>query len=232
MSDLADLITAGAALVAVSAGYVQFVLRRLIHPCLEFDVDLLELGSRSTPPRVCELTVTISNRGPGMGFVDRVQGRIRYRAVGESDTGRDGLEPAFGHSLTPAERPGVPGGDGPTDTPVPATRILGKNAFVFVEERKARNFIQPGVTQYYRKPLALPAEADLVHVWCAFEYHIDIGRVSWALARFVTSRPKGKIVDYTVRRTFADGSPAPVPDPGKTRVGRRPDPIEEAAPPA
>jgi len=230
MSDLADLITAGTALVAVSAGYVQFVLRRLIHPCLEVDVDLLELGRRSTPMRLCELTVTISNKGPGMGFVDRVQGRVRYRAVGESGTGRDGLEPAFGHSFAPAERPGEPGGDGTPRTPELATRILGKSAFLFVEESKARNFIQPGVTQYYRKPLALPAEADLIHVWCAFEYHIEIGRVSWALARLVTSRPKEKIVDYTVRRTFTSGSPAYEPEPGEVRVGRRPDSTEEAAP--
>jgi hypothetical protein len=39
MSDIAPIITAAAALVALAGGYIQFVLRRAIHPCIEFDVE-------------------------------------------------------------------------------------------------------------------------------------------------------------------------------------------------
>jgi hypothetical protein len=70
-----------------------------------------------------------------------------------------------------------------------------------------KNFIQPGVTQWYRKPLVLPAGTSLIHVWAAFEYRIELGKISQLLARLLpeaSREVRGKDhIDYTVRRSFA-----------------------------
>jgi hypothetical protein len=70
-----------------------------------------------------------------------------------------------------------------------------------------RNFIQPGVTQWYRKPLAIPAEASVIHIWAAFEYRGHLGVISRFLAKLLLQPPEEReSVTYTVRRTFAVSS--------------------------
>ena len=44
-NEVASIVTAIAAVTAVVGGYVQFVLRRAVFPCVEFDVDLVLLRS-------------------------------------------------------------------------------------------------------------------------------------------------------------------------------------------
>ncbi len=113
MSDIAPIITAAAALVALTGGYIQFVLRRAIHPCIELDVEFSILNH-------------------------------------------------------------------------PENR-----------------FIQPGVTQWYRKPLALPADTCLIHVWARFEYQLAVGSATILIAKLLR-QPRGpNPTEYMVRRTFA-----------------------------
>jgi hypothetical protein len=81
--------------------------------------------------------------------------------------------------------------------------ILGRGGFPFAP-RWQRSFIQPGVTQTYRKPLTVPGKAVLIHVWAAFEYHIPVGPLTGLLARILIHHAETpKRLDYTVRRTFA-----------------------------
>jgi hypothetical protein len=72
----------------------------------------------------------------------------------------------------------------------------------------SRTFIQPGVTQPYRKPLALPADTLLVHIWGSFDYKIDQGRFTNFLIGKLAAPPKGLdwrtgVRFHTVRRTFS-----------------------------
>jgi hypothetical protein len=183
--DVGALVAAVVALAVAVGGYVQFVLQRSIFPCIEFDADLVSL-SRPAAGRhaVGEVVLSMKNVGPGVGFVANVRYRVRYRRADETGLGPDGVEPAFTHALT--------------------------QGFALMHDA-TRNFIQPGVTHWYRKPLSLPEDANLVHVWGSFEYHIDVGRVAWVLARFLTQRPDQRLVPYTVRRTFqvGDGTQSP-----------------------
>jgi len=78
--------------------------------------------------------------------------------------------------------------------------ILGDSAFYLAEGQ--RNFIQSGVTQWYRKPLVFPGDASLIHVWAAFSYHTEAGKINQFLAGFLQQRPQ-PVVKYTARRTFA-----------------------------
>ncbi len=203
MSGIGSLVAAFAALAVAVGGYVQFVLRRSIFPCIEFDVDLVTLGhSGSDRELVEEVVLSIDNVGPGVGFVANVQCRVRYSQLGESGLGPDGVEPNFAHSLTPdLGQARSPGHAQDQQALSESVRILGGEAFALASGAP-RNFIQPGVTQRYRKPLAFPQDTRLIHVWGAFEYHIEVGRITWALARVLSQRPDRRSVTYTVRRTF------------------------------
>jgi hypothetical protein len=149
LGDVAAVITAIAAMSAVVAGYIQFVLTRSLRPCIEFDVNFSTL-QRSGNQSVGQIVCSIKNVGPGVGFVKNVRSRVKYRLSSESGLRLDGVEPSFMH------------GDSTFHEFAP----------------NLRGFIQPGVTQWYRKPLALPAETNLIHVWAAFEYHIQVGRIT------------------------------------------------------
>lgn len=209
MVEIESLIAAAAALAIAFGGYVQFVLRRSIYPCIEFDVELTclppepvrqEADPAAPAPgpgeRVAELVLLLRNVGPGVGFVDNVQGRVGCRRANESGAGPDGLEPALSFFLQPP--------------PGSAVGSRGRHWFL-VAPRARGNFIQPDVTQRYRKPLLLPGDASIVHVWGAFDYRIEVGRVTWFLARLFSQRPQEQIVDYTVRRTFPVTMLPPVP---------------------
>ncbi|MBP2324858.1 hypothetical protein JOF56_005243 [Kibdelosporangium banguiense] len=190
-NELGPVIAAVATVTALVGGYVQFVLRRAIYPCIEFDVDFILLRMDAVR-KVGDIVLTVRNVGPGVGHVVNVQGRVRYSADDGAGVSRDGIEPAFGHLVQPQASPG------PAFQP-----ILGNGAFLFAPNWP-RAFIQPGVTQMYRKPLAIPGEAVLIHVWGAFEYHIPVGPFSRLLARvFIHHAKTPKRLNYTVRRTFA-----------------------------
>jgi hypothetical protein len=190
LNEVAPVITAAATLILLIGGYVQFVLRRALYPCVEFDVDFVLLRGDVTR-KVGDIVLTVKNVGPGSGYVTKVQGRVRYTLDGEAKLGPDGVEPAFRHRVQPQTEAGS------------APRLILDNGFLF-SPKWAAAFVQPGVTQLYRKPLAVPGEAVLVHVWGAFEYHIPVGSVARMLARlFINYRKTPTQLDYTVRRTFS-----------------------------
>jgi len=175
MGDAAAIITAAVALVALIGGYIQLVLRRVIHPCVEFDMEFSSLNCPSPDQSVGEVTCRIRNVGPGAGYVTNVRCRVRYRLAGE-------------------------GGKGQVDEPDLAHRLPAEGWFHLDAERR---FIQSGVTQLYRKPLALPADTCLIHIWGRFEYELAVGWVTISMAR-VLRQPRGPNPSkYAVRRTFA-----------------------------
>jgi hypothetical protein len=178
VTDIAGLITASVALAVAAGGYIQFVLPRSIFPCIDFEVDLVAM-SQSAPGHlsVGEVVLLVKNVGPGVGSVANVQCRVRYRRVGESGLGPDSLEPSFARSVAAGRRRAAPSGraeDRRSADGEGFTRILKGDVFALVPNSPG-NFIQPGVTQRYRKPLAFPADTDLVHIWGAFEYNIKVG---------------------------------------------------------
>jgi hypothetical protein len=70
-----------------------------------------------------------------------------------------------------------------------------------------RTFVQPGATQIYRKPIVLPAEAHLLHVWGAFDYRIEMSQASKRLVGIFNKPPpnldwRNGVTNHTVRRTF------------------------------
>jgi hypothetical protein len=149
--------------------------------------------------------------GPDVRFIANVQCRVRYRRAGESGVGSDELEPAFAHKLWGKEqrlkgsrhtqknnatvrKETTSSHDGEHEP------ILGDSAIYLAKDQ--HNFIQPGVTQWYRKPLAFPGDASLIHVWGAFSYHTEAGKISQFLARF-SQRRLEPVVIYTARRTYA-----------------------------
>ena len=189
-NELAPVVTAVAAMIVLVGGYVRFVLRRALYPCVEFDVDFVALRIDGTQ-KVGDIVLTIKNVGPGAGYVNHVQGRVRYALDGETGVSRDGVEPVFSHLIQPQTSPGQTN-----------RMILGNGGFMFAPNWP-RAFVQPGVTQLYRKPLSVPGEAVLIHVWAAFEYHIPVGPLSRLLARILIHHGKTpRHLDYTVRRTF------------------------------
>jgi hypothetical protein len=67
-----------------------------------------------------------------------------------------------------------------------------------------KRFIQPAITQWYRKPLVLPPDTCLIHLWGRFEYEISVSAVTSFFARFLWEPRAAKDpTSYAVRRTFA-----------------------------
>jgi hypothetical protein len=176
MGDVAAIITAAAAVAALIGGYVQFILRRALLPCIEFDVEYFTLSRSAADHTVGEVLLRISNVGPGVGYVTNVRCRVRYRLAGESGVALD--EPHFAHRL-PAEG--------------------------FFELDSEKRFIQPGITQFYRKPLVFAGDTCLVHAWGQFEYEISVGRITKLLAKLLRHPHARNLTPYAVRRTFAIG---------------------------
>jgi hypothetical protein len=200
-SEVASVVTAVAAVTALIGGYLQFILRRAVLPSVEFDVDFVVLRIDAAQ-KIGDIVLTVKNVGPGAGYVANVQGRVRYCVDGDTGVNRDGVEPAFGHLVQPQKQP---------EPTFPL--ILGNGGFVFAPIWQ-RAFIQPGVTQVYRKPLTVPGKAVLIHVWAAFEYQLPVGPLTSLLARILIHHAETpKQLDYTVRRTFAVER---LPDAGNT----------------
>ncbi|MFE2288988.1 hypothetical protein ACFXDJ_33065 [Streptomyces sp. NPDC059443] len=186
MGEVATVITAVVALFAVCGGYVQFVLRRSLLPCVEFDVEfaLLHRGPSQT---VGEVACIVRNVGPNMAVVENVRIRCRYRLAGDPEDRYpdEGTQPRLAHNLATGD------------------------AIVLVEQR---TFVQPAVTQRYGVPVALPAAVQIVDILGLFDYRIDLGKPTNLLIQLF-ARPSKKleldwrkgIRDHTARRTFRVG---------------------------
>jgi len=185
MDGVAAVITASVALLALIGGYVQFVLKRVLLPCIEFDVEFLTISRSALDQLVGEILCRIRNEGPAVGYVTNVRCKIRYRLAGESGT-RLG-EPHFMHSLIPNE--------------LKPDELKPDDKFLRFDDKD--RFIQPGVTQWYRKPVVFPAKTCLIHVWGYFEYERSAGKVAEFLAKFLRQPFGENSVEYIVRRTFA-----------------------------
>ena len=101
VGDISQTVTAVAAVTALAGGYVQFVLKRSLLPCIEFEVRFKTLH-RGSSQSIGEISYMIKNVGPGEGTVTNVRGRAMYRLVGQSNIYKDGVEPDFPHRLLPA----------------------------------------------------------------------------------------------------------------------------------
>jgi len=92
-------VTAAAAITALIAGYVQFVLRRTAFPAAQLDVDVASVAQDPTSlDQICEIDVTICNRGQRMLIVEDVFCRVLWRSSADGVTW-DGVEPNFPHRL-------------------------------------------------------------------------------------------------------------------------------------
>ena len=67
-----------------------------------------------------------------------------------------------------------------------------------------RRAVYPFVESTSTSPASTPVPLDavLVHAWAAFDYRIEAGRLTWALARLLVERPASRSVLHSVRRTF------------------------------
>jgi hypothetical protein len=195
--DIAAIVSIAVAILALAGGYVQFVLRRTGLGQVEFDVELTN-HHRGPTQLIAEIACVMTNLGSNMVIVTNVQLRARYRLAGDSEDSTDGVEPTLEHVIEPA----VPQGD---------PLLLGKHWFFVV---KPRTFVQPGVTQRYRQPVVVPAEAQVLHVWGSFDYRIEIkGLLTRALISLAAKPPRDLdwrkgIRAHTVRRTFSLATPS------------------------
>jgi hypothetical protein len=184
--DIAAIVTAVVALVALGGGYVQFVLRRSGLGYVEFDVEFTN-HHRGPTQLIAEIVCVFKNVGSSMVIVTNVRCRARYRQVGDSEDSTNGVEPTFEHVI------------------VPAMQAAGEHWFFLVE---GRTFIQPGVTQRYRKPIVMPVEAQVLHVWGSFDYRIETKGLTRVLIGLAARPPRDidwrqGIRNHTVRRTFS-----------------------------
>lgn len=264
IGEIASLVTAVAAVSALAAGYVQFVLRRWLLPSVEFDVDFTCFNGEAGH-MIGEVACLIKNTGSNMLLVTEIRCRMSYRCAGEGryrqkvapDALRpeaefrhesEPIEPLFEHPVEPSASKSawlliLPPRDSPGSESTPvisavratqpaavsdteATSALvsgtpeggasGKNRSEGGRSRGSdsvkkssddRTFVQPGATQIYRKPIILPQQAHLLHVWGAFDYRIEMSRASkWLVGVFNKPPPgvdwRNGVTNHTVRRTF------------------------------
>ena len=174
MAKVAGLVTACVALLVAISGYVQFIVRRSVFPCVEFDLDLVPL-TRAETDQVVQIVLSMKNVGPGVGFIADPKCKIRYRRNGDAARYNE-VEPLF-----------------------------EKRPYYDMVPVGAKNYIQPGVTQWYRKPFVLERDVQLADVSAKFDYHIKVGPIIWFLARLSIGRPDDRVVPYNARKTFYVG---------------------------
>jgi hypothetical protein len=228
LSDAATSVTAVTAVTAVAGGYVQFVLKRSVLPSAQFDIQFTPYV-RGESQLVGEVELVFKNVGSTMLVVTGVRSRVRYRLKNDPEMRalNDIAEPAFPSKVLPDPTLAAGGqlsSSLPSSPPSAASRVpvASPHAPAAGREFQAaaaaahpgwlglvqeRTFIQPGVTQCYRKPIALPADTQLVHIWGAFDYHIDMGPVTRFLVKWLATPPKDLdwrrgIDNHTARRTF------------------------------
>lgn len=180
--DIASIVTAAVAVLAAGGAYVQFVLRRSLLPSVQFDVELATVALVGADA-VGDVALVITNTGSSMLVVTNVRFKARYHVVGD----HAGFFPR-----------------NPTE-PLLARRIPAA-AHAWVEIAAARTFVQPGVTQKYRKPVLLPAETAVVNILGSFDYRVEIGPVTRLLVGVFARPPRDMdwrsgISNHTVRRT-------------------------------
>jgi hypothetical protein len=197
LSDVAAIVAAVTALLGLLVGYIQLVLPRSLLPCIEFDVDFVILHRPKAGQWIGEVVCVVKNVGPGVGYVTNVQCRVSGWLADASGVHHDGVEPPFTYHVRAADRAGL-------ETPVAGKTgrlLLAGDVLQLAAGQK--NFIQPGVTQRYRKPLALPADLGLVHIWGAFDYHFRVGTFGGFVSRITRQARDASPRPYTVRRTFS-----------------------------
>ena len=213
--DAAALATAAAAIAAVAGGYVQFVLKPSFLPSAEFDVDFMPL-LRDRDCLYGEIAVVIKNVGSNTLVVQNVRCIVRYLTDKPAVGTRPRLsEPQFAKLPTPQgedafvedvvqpERTSVSGIAPSISYPsAPNVTISNGTAVSEAPRRRvwlllvgSRTFIQPGVTQHYRKPLTLHPATRLVDVVAAFDYKFKLRRTRRFLVRL--SDPAVEELDWT-----------------------------------
>jgi hypothetical protein len=183
--DVASVVTATVALLVVVGGYVQFVPKRSSLPCVEFDVDFTT-QYRGSKQIVGEVSCMIRNVGSSMLVVSNVRCRVRYRLADDPEDSHGPIEPNLRHAVRQSH-------DGPGSW------------FCLVEQR---TFVQPGVTQRYRKPIATPVGVVLLDVVGSFDYRIEIGGITYFLIGIFARPPKDLdwrkgISKHTARRMIS-----------------------------
>jgi len=199
---IAAIVTAMAAVLAVGGGYVQFVLKRSLLPSVEFDVDF-EMHHSGSTQLIGEVSCVIKNLGSSMLIVTNVKCRIRYRLAADSEDylRHDAVEPYFKHRV-----PQAPASADKSEEEL--SRNPSGTKWFFLAE--PRTFVQPGVAQRYRKPVAMPATVQLLDVLGSFDYRIEVGRTTNILVWLFARPPKDidwrkGIRNHTARRTFCVG---------------------------
>ena len=138
--------------------------------------------TRTETDQVVQIVLSMKNVGPGVGFITDPKCRLMRRRYGDA-TRYNEVEPGF-----------------------------EKGPYHDMVRGGARNYIQPGVTQWYRKPFVLDGDVELTDVSAKFDYHIEVGPITWFLARLSISRPGKRVVPYNARKTFYVGD-RPAEDP-------------------
>lgn len=227
LSDAAAVVTAATVVMAAAASYVQFILKRSVLPSAQFDVNFAPYV-RGPVHLVGEIEITFKNVGLTMLIVTGVRSRIRYRLSNDADVPvlNDPAEPEFYHKV-PTSGTVVMGISASSSLPASSSSSVSDTSITspsqvpgsgpqetanaarsrWLELVRERTFIQPGVTQSYRKPIALPADTQLVHIWGAFDYQIDTGRATRFLIKWLAAPPRNLdwrhgVKNHTVRRTF------------------------------
>jgi hypothetical protein len=187
VGQVATVVAAVVTLFAVSGGYVQFVLKRSLLPCVEFNVEFT-LVHRGQSQAVGEVACVVRNVGSNMAVVSNVRFRCRYRLAEDPEDRHlpDEVQPCFAHSLVP-----------------------GNSIFLYEE----RTFVQPGVAQRYDMPVALPATVQIVDILGSFDYKIDLGKPTKVLIQLFARPSKNLdldwregITNHPARRIFFVGS--------------------------
>jgi hypothetical protein len=214
--DVGVWITAIAAVLALLGSYVQFVLKPSVLPSAEFDVDFASLY-RDSEHLYGEVAVVMKNVGSNTLVVENVRYRLRYLASTPVHAySKRSSEPLFTPLPDPQgeERyttvPDPPTKQPPSDdageislpvgpsepsqlpSPPPSGEPQPGLWFALVT---TRTFIQPGVTQNYRKPVMLPPSTFLVDVVAAFDYKFKLRRVRTFLVKL--SDPAVSEIDWT-----------------------------------
>jgi hypothetical protein len=141
--------------------------------------------TRTETGQVVQIVLSMKNVGPGVGFITDPKCRIMHRRNGDEMRYME-IEPLF-----------------------------EKGPYHDMVRGAVRNYIQPGVTQWYRKPFVLDRDVELVDVSAKFDYHIKSGPITWFLAGLsMIGRPDTPVVPYNARKTFYVGDrPAEGPRP-------------------
>jgi hypothetical protein len=187
--DVANIVTATAAVLAATATYVQYVIKRSTLPSVQFDLEFQMLASENLQS-VGQVGLIITNVGSSMLVVTNVKFRAHYAITTDE--------------LTEYSRR-------PTEPRLPRRMPVEAHSWQYVVTD--RTFVQAGVTQAYRQPILLPANMALIDILGAFDYRIQIGSITRLLI-FLFARPpkdidwrKG-ITNHTVRRNFSCDKPA------------------------